>query len=145
MSPSPPLAGALLQIAAAVAFLLAALAAGPAAAAASGQYGGGRMVIIHAPTSRTPVVVGAAGTKWQWHYRRVEDEVAPEFGGGGRQLAEGSDRHIGYEALHPNKPFCPPRSQCAAKGGRGGSATHRCTYRNLCPQNPSTPTAAVHA
>ncbi|KAF8776670.1 hypothetical protein HU200_003396 [Digitaria exilis] len=73
-----------LLLGATVALLLAVSAIGtPAAAANNYGGGGGRMVIIRAPppgtTTRTSAAAGGRNRWQQW--RRVEDEVAPEFAG----------------------------------------------------------------
>ncbi|CAD6267365.1 unnamed protein product [Miscanthus lutarioriparius] len=81
MSTSPPLA--VLLVATAMALLLASSvipAAAAAAVASGGRYGGGRMVFVHGP-GRTKQVGGARGNEWRHYLARVEDEVAPEFGG----------------------------------------------------------------
>ncbi|CAN6329515.1 unnamed protein product [Urochloa humidicola] len=111
---------AVLLLVTAVALLLAALV-NPAAAASS-QYGGGRMVII-----RHAAGTSVAGSKWR--YGRVEDEVAPEFGG---MLAMNSNGgRISTGALDKNRPVCQSSSQCAGKPA-GGSYTRPCTYRSQC-------------
>ncbi|CAL4898500.1 unnamed protein product [Urochloa decumbens] len=134
MPASQPLSAVLL-LAAAVALLLAALA-NPAAAAVSGQFGGSRMVILrHAPGTRVVAGDGAAGAhnnnkQWRYYAGRVEDEVAPEFGG---MLATNSNGgRISTGALNKDRPGCQSGSQCAAKPA-GGSYTRPCTYRNMCP------------
>ncbi|KAG0521334.1 hypothetical protein BDA96_08G151400 [Sorghum bicolor] len=128
MSTNPPLAVVLLATAAMTLLLAATSSVSPAAAAAT--VGGGRMVFVHG--TGTKVVAGARGTEWRRHYLapRVEDEVAPEFGG---ILATTDSRGGGISAgvLNKNRLFCPSSSQCAAKGG--GSYTRPCTYKNQCP------------
>jgi hypothetical protein len=88
------------------------------------------MVFVHGPGTTTKQVGGARGNEWR-HYLapRVEDEVAPEFGGilttnsGGGSISSG--------ALNKDRPGCQSGNQCAAKGG--GSYTRPCTYKNQCP------------
>jgi hypothetical protein len=128
MLTSPPLAVVLL--ATAVALLLAASLVSPATASGGRYGGGGRMVFVHGPGTTTKQVGGARGNEWR-HYLapRVEDEVAPEFGGilptnsGGGSISSG--------ALNKDRPGCQSGNQCAAKGG--GSYTRPCTYKNQCP------------
>ena len=111
MPASPPLAALLL--AAAVTVQLAA-SASPAAADKHIIGGGGRMVIVRAP----------AGTSSRWQ-RRLEDEVAPEFGG----LLLGADQgHISYDTLNKGRAACG--DSCAAKGGK--PYTRPCTYQEQC-------------
>ncbi|CAD6269743.1 unnamed protein product [Miscanthus lutarioriparius] len=132
MSTSAPLA--VLLLATAVALLLAASSVVPTAAAAAvsgGRYGGGgRMVFVHGPGTTTKQVGGARGNEWR-HYLapRVEDEVAPEFGGILATNSEGGS--ISSGTLNKDRPVCPSGSQCAARGG--GSYTRPCTYKNQCP------------
>ena len=111
MPASPRLAALLL----AAAVLLAA-SASPAAADDKHVIGGGggRMVIVRAP----------AGTSSRWQ-RRLEDEVAPEFGG----LLLGADQgHISYDTLNKGRAACG--DSCAAKGGK--PYTRPCTYQEKC-------------
>jgi len=131
MSTSPPLA--ILLVATAMALLLASsvipAAAAAAAVASGGRYGGGRMVFVHGPR-RTKQVGGARGNEWRHYLARVEDEVAPEFGGILATNSRGGS--ISSGALDKGRPICPSGSQCAARGG-GGSYTRPCTYKNQCP------------
>ena len=133
MSTSAPLA--VLLLATAVALLLAASSVVPAAAAAAavsgGRYGGGgRMVFVHGPGTTTKQVGGARGNEWRHYLARVEDEVAPEFGGILATNSRGGS--ISSGALNKDRPVCPSGSQCAARGG--GSYTRPCTYKNQCPR-----------
>ncbi|RLN29815.1 hypothetical protein C2845_PM05G14160 [Panicum miliaceum] len=108
MPASPPLTVLLL----AAAVLLAASASDLVAADKhGGGGGGGRMVIIRAPRA-TNAAAGGARSRWQ---RRLDDEVAPEFGSG---LLLGADqgRYISYGALNKDKPACD--DNCAAPGDR---------------------------
>jgi hypothetical protein len=106
--------------------LVLVLVASAVPATAGGKYSGARMVIIRGPGTR---VVGAAGA--QSNYRRlVEDEVAPELGGG--LLLGAGEGGIGYGALDKDRPGCQSGNQCAAKGP-GGSYTRGCTYESQCP------------
>ena len=128
MSTSAPLA--VLLLATAVALLLAASSVVPAAAGGGRYGGGGTMVFVHGPGT-TKQVGGARGNEWR-HYDlapRVEDEVAPEFGGILATNSEGGS--ISSGTLNKDRPVCPSGSQCAARGG--GSYTRPCTYKNQCP------------
>ncbi|RCV18733.1 hypothetical protein SEVIR_3G340200v4 [Setaria viridis] len=121
MPASPPLAVLLLL---ATALLLAA-SAGPAAA---DKHGGGRMaIVIRAPGTRV-AAAGSLDRSSKWHGRRLEDEVAPEFGGGGLLAALGAGQgQISYEALEKDRAACGDR--CA---GKGAPYTRPCTYREQC-------------
>jgi hypothetical protein len=114
-------------------FLLVVVAS---AVPATAEYSGARMVIIRrGPGIR--VGGGAAGVqsnKWRRHYRRLEDEVAPELGG--LLGAGGSGGSIDYRALDKNTSGCGKGNQCAAKG-HGGSYTRSCTYKERCPHGPT--------
>jgi hypothetical protein len=120
--------------------ILAAISAVPVTAAAD-KYSG-RMVIIRAPGARV-VSAGGALNKWQQRRRPVEDEVAPEFGGG--LLGAGEGRRISYSAgaLDKDRPVCLHHN-CAVPG-KPYTQDH-CTYQNHCAQSPTAePARTKHA
>ncbi|PUZ67544.1 hypothetical protein GQ55_3G444200 [Panicum hallii var. hallii] len=109
----PPLAAVILLLPAAIALLLS-LSCCPVAAA---NYGGSRAVAAAA---------GAAPVDSEWLRRRLEDEVAPEFGG---MLAQGANQpYIIYKGLNKDRQACGGRG-CAAAGA---SYTRPCTYADRC-------------
>ncbi|OEL22562.1 hypothetical protein BAE44_0016419 [Dichanthelium oligosanthes] len=75
------------------------------------------MVIIRA------TVTSRAGARSTWQ-RRLEDEVAPEFGG--LQLAGAGEGNL---ALDKNRPGCLKGGQCNGKPD-GGSYVRPCTYND---------------
>lgn len=114
-------------------FLLVVVAS---AVPATAEYSGARMVIIRSGPG-TRVGGGAAGAqsnKWRRHYRRLEDEVAPELGG--LLGAGGSGGSIDYRVLDKNTSGCVKGNQCATKG-TGGSYTRPCMYKEGCPNGPT--------
>ncbi|CAD6269741.1 unnamed protein product [Miscanthus lutarioriparius] len=119
----------------AVLLVLVLVASDVPATAGGGEYSGPRMVIIRRPatTTRAGGAAGARSNKWRQHYRRLEDEVAPELGG---MLLGAGEGGIGYGALDKDRPGCQSGNQCAAKGP-GGSYTRGCTYESQCPHTPA--------
>jgi len=105
MSTSPPLA--VLLLATAMALLLASSVIPAAAVASGGRYGGGRMVFVHGP-GRTKQVGGARGNEWPHYLGRVEDEVAPEFGGILATNLRGGFRMEGGRIRGPRRGFKGP-------------------------------------
>ncbi|PWZ34404.1 hypothetical protein Zm00014a_026037 [Zea mays] len=124
-------AGYLPLAAAAVTLLVVATSAIPVAAA---KFSGrNRMVIIRAPGARVVSPGGALNNKWQQWRRLVEDDVAPEFGGGGGQLVGGADGNS--LGLVNDRPVCL-HNGCAQPGQR--YTPGHCTYKNGCPHTPTT-------
>lgn len=88
------------------------------AAHASPVAAGDRVVFVRPSSSATSMA----------YWRRLEDEVAPEFPVGGLL---GDDIH--YGPLNPDNRGCPKGTSCAAKCN-GCPYTRPCNYHERCPQ-----------
>ncbi|CAL4905803.1 unnamed protein product [Urochloa decumbens] len=87
-----------------------------ASATVNNNYSGGDGSVLAAAAGAAPRSI-----KWQ---RRLEEEVAPEFGS---SLAGSGQQYINYDTLNKDRPACG--SSCAAQGA---SYTRPCIYAQQC-------------